>query len=142
MKQLKRTNIFSFDSKITFSDSLLGFEKALLDSQNTPYTIFFEFQYPKKSLKKVKEIILKHQKQIDFENLYFYNANDFVNIVLNKPIYLPKTVNLFINHSCVIGCNFCNNTNQRKDYLPLKDIQFFLSKYPIGDNINFNILGQ
>jgi len=90
-------NFFSYKDKIAFDDNLINFENTLIDSINNKYTIYFEFQNIESSFKKVKDIILILKDKINFDNLYFYNANDFINIILDKPIYLPNNINLFIN---------------------------------------------
>jgi MoaA/NifB/PqqE/SkfB family radical SAM enzyme len=141
MQQVK-DKIFSYKNITIIQDNLKNFLDILCDSKNNRYNIYFDFKDIENSLKKVKQIILKNKATIDFKNLYFYNANDFINFILEKPIYLPKNINLFINKSCIIGCNFCGNKNALKWSLSLKNIKFFLEKYSIGDNMNFNILWQ
>ena len=135
-------NFFSYKDKIAFDDNLINFENTLIDSINNKYTIYFEFQNIESSFKKVKDIILILKDKINFDNLYFYNANDFINIILDKPIYLPNNINLFINEWCFIWCNYCDNPNDIQTKLPFKCIKNFLTKYNLWDNINFNILWQ
>ncbi len=139
---LEELNSFSFEERVIFDDSLFWFQKVLLDSSQTRTCIYFEFCDKRNSLKKVKNIIETYKDRIHFKNLYFYNANDFVNLVLWIPFYLPKNINLFINTSCFIGCHFCDNKNDLFINLPFQSIQSFFSRYPVWDNINVNILGQ
>ncbi len=134
--------IFYFKDRIIFKDNLLWFEKVLLDSKYNDYCIYFDFYDIKLSLIKLKYIILKNINFIDFNNLYFYNSNDFINLLLDKPIYLPNNINLFINEKCFIWCNYCDNNNDCFEKLSLWDIKIFLWKYNLWDNINYNIIWQ
>ncbi len=136
------SNIFSFSERIIITDDLIPLRTILEDSIHTPCGIFFDFKTPIESLKKVKYLILDSQSEINFKNIFFYNANDFINCILDAPIYLPKNINLFINESCFIGCNYCKNTNQIHEKLSLVQIKFFLSHYHLSDTLNFNIIGQ
>ena len=139
-KQKKK--IFNYDNRIIIWDDLDWFQKLLLESKDNYFNIYFEFKFIQESLKKVKNIILENREDIHFNNLYFYNANDFVNIILDRAIYLPKNINLFISEACPIWCNYCENINDIHRYLPVGEIKNFLSKYNVWDNTNFNILGQ
>lgn len=135
-------NIFLFKDIVRINDSLLWFKEILQNSHNEKYNIYFDFDMVESSLKEVKRIILENYQHINFSNLYFYNANDFINFVLEKPIYLPNNINLFINEGCVIGCTYCDNINDSFNTLSIDDIKNFLSRYPLGDNINYNIIWQ
>ncbi|MDD3145127.1 MAG: radical SAM protein [Candidatus Gracilibacteria bacterium] len=134
--------VFYYKDIIKIDDSLLGFDEILKNSCYKKYNIFFEFKNIEKSFSLVKKIILDNYKNINFQNLYFYNANDFINFIIKKPIYLPNNINLFINEGCFIGCVYCDNVNDSFNMLSLESIKFFLSKYNLGDNINYNIIGQ
>jgi len=119
------------------------FHKLLICSYKNKYNFYFNFKKPIVSLKKVKKIILSNLDYINFNNLYFYNLTDFVNILLDKPIYLPKKINLFISEKCLIWCNFCDPNLikfAKKNYLSINELKKFLSNYIVKDDINFNIL--
>lgn len=135
-------NAFFFEKSHHINDTLDWFEQLLLRSHLEKNGIIFDFKYPKESLSLVKKMILLHKDVICFENLFFFNANDFINLILQKPIYLPTNINLFINEWCFIGCVYCDNKNITHKTLSFQDIQTFLSKYPISDTMNFNILWQ
>lgn len=137
-----KNRIFTFNDRVIFKDDLIWFKELLLKSWKESYNIYFDFQNINSSLSKVKEIILKNKDNINFNNLYFYNSGDFINIILDNPIYLPKNINLFISETCPIWCIYCENPNDIYTYLSLEDIKTFLSKYSVWDNINFNILWQ
>ena len=142
MWEWSQANTFLYQDARIFDDSFHGFEEVLQNSSSSPQGIRFEFHHPLESLHRLKSLILKYKEVSNWDNLYFFNTSDFVNIVLEKEVYLPKNINLFINESCFIGCNFCENPNDIKTYLKLEDIKSFLKLYNIGDDINFNILGQ
>jgi len=135
-------HIFLFQDARVFHDSLTWLEDTLVLSQSEKIGIRFVFDSPLSSLRQLKKILLAWKDIYNWDNLYFFHASDFVNMVLDREVYLPKNINLFINESCFIGCNFCENPNDIKTYLWLKDIQIFLDKYPLGDDMNFNVLGQ
>lgn len=135
-------NIFLFSERVIIWDDLILLQDIFKDSSRNSYWIFFDFQYPTESLKKVKYLVLSMQNEINFKNIYFFNANDFINSILEIPIYLPKNINLFINESCFIGCNYCKNTNQIHRKLSLDQIKLFLWHYHLSDTLNFNIIWQ
>ena len=133
---------FIYENRIIFDDKLNWFEELILKNDNIYYNVYFDFLNEKYSLSNVKNIILKNKNNINFDFLYFYNANDFINFVLDKEIYLPYNINLFISETCPIWCIYCENPNDIHYYLSIKEIRYFLSKYNIWDNMNFNILWQ
>jgi|GEM_PF-4162385 len=135
-------NVFYFSERTIITDSLAGFREILRNSGTKRQGIFFSFQEIEKSLRAVKYIILEERENICFENLFFFNANDFMNEILENPIYLPKNINLFINESCFIGCTYCKNKNHIHEKLKKESIREFLSKYHVSDTMNFNIIGQ
>ena len=137
-----KNHIFRYKDSIIFKDDLFWFEDLILNNNKSFYTIYFEFQNIKDSLRKVKNIILKNKDRINFDYLYFYNAWDFINIILEIPIYLPSNINLFISETCPIWCIYCNNPNDIHTYLSFEKIKNFLLKYYMWNNINFNILWQ
>lgn len=134
--------VFYYKDIIKIDDNLLWFDEILKNSCYKKYNIFFEFKNIEKSFSLVKKIILDNYKNINFQNLYFYNANDFINFIIKKPIYLPNNINLFINEWCFIGCVYCDNVNDSFNMLSLESIKIFLSKYNLWDNINYNIIWQ
>jgi wyosine [tRNA(Phe)-imidazoG37] synthetase (radical SAM superfamily) len=134
--------IFRFSERTIIRDDLDEFIEILEKSSEISYGIFFDFKNPHESLRKVKKIIQARKESISFENLYFFNAHDFINTLLDTPIYLPKNINLFINESCFIGCNYCHNKNHIHEKISLEKIQNFLENYHLSDTMNFNIIGQ
>lgn len=136
------SNIFFLSESRVITDDLLGLEDILLNSFIVKQGIRFDFNIPVASLSLVKKMILVLESQICFENLFFFNANDFINLILKKPIYLPTNINLFINEWCFIGCTYCDNKNVTHGMLSFQDIRNFLSSYPIADTMNFNVLWQ
>ena len=135
-------NIFYYKDIIKIDDNLYWFAEILKDSCYKKYNIFFDFKNIEDSFKRVKKIILDNYKSINFDNLYFYNANDFINFILKKPIYLPNNINIFINEGCFIWCIYCDNINDSFNTLSVDFIRKFLSKYNLWDNINYNIIWQ
>lgn len=134
-------NKITYENRIIFDDNLVWFKNLILNTEKL-VNIYFNFKNIEESFKKVKNIILENKKNIDFKKLYFYNANDFINFILDKEIYLPYNINLFICTSCVIGCTYCNNHNNSRTYLSFKDIKNFFSNYLLADNVNINIIWQ
>lgn len=135
-------NIFYYKDIIKIDDNLNWFTDILKNSCYEKYNIFFEFKNMEESFKNVKKIVLENYKSINLDNLYFYNANDFINFIVKKPIYLPNNINIFINEWCFIWCIYCDNKNDLNIKLSLENIKLFLSKYNLWDNINYNIIWQ
>lgn len=124
---------------IYLSDNFLDNTHYFFDENN--YKIIFTFNDFKTSVSNLKNFILNND--IDYKKKYFYNTWDIVNLVKEDMIFLPKDVNLFINQSCFIWCNFCDKNldkSKEKLFLWLEQIKSFFSEYPISDNINVNIL--